>query len=95
VTYELVEQARGGVWQATVHVEPLAAVLQVLVALVALERQRNLDFGGFLQALDEWDAAEGRGEVDVEFNAVGAVWVVPGRCGEHDKRVRLRGGADT
>ena len=74
---ELVQQAGGGVWQAAVDAESLAAVLQVLVALFALERQRNLDFGGLLQAFDEGDAAERGGEVDVKFDAVGAIWVVP------------------
>ena len=74
---ELVQQAGGGVWQAAVDAESLAAVLQVLVALFALERQRNLDFGGLLQAFDERDAAERGSEVDVKFDAIGAIRVVP------------------
>jgi hypothetical protein len=31
----------------------------------------------YLQAFDEGDAAERGGEVDVKFDAVGAIWVVP------------------
>ncbi len=77
VAHELVEQTGGGVRQAAVDVESLAAVFEVLVALVALERQRDLDFGGVFEALDEGNATEGGGEVDVKLDAVRAVWVVP------------------
>ena len=77
MTDELVQQACGGVWQAAVDVEPLAAIFQVLVALLAFERQRNLNFGRLLQTLDERDAAERGREVNVQFDAVGAVGVIP------------------
>lgn len=63
--------------QATIHVEFLAAVLEVLVALLAFERQRNLNFCSVLQAFDKRDAPEGGGEVDVELDAIRAVGVVP------------------
>jgi hypothetical protein len=65
------------VWQAAVHVEPLAAVFQVLVALLAFERQGNVDFGGLLEPLDERDAPERGREVDVELYAIRAVGVIP------------------
>ena len=66
--------------QSAIDTESLAAVLEELVALVALERQGDLDLGRFLQALDQRDAAEGGREVDVELDAVGAVGVVPARA---------------
>jgi hypothetical protein len=85
VTDELIEQAGGGMRQTAIDVESLAAVFEVLVALVAFERQRNLNFGSFLQALNERDAPEGGGEVDVEFDAIGAIRVIPNESHETQK----------
>ena len=74
---KLVKQTCGGVWRTAFDVESLAAIFQVLVALLTFERQRNLNFGRLLQPLDERDAAERGCEVNVQFDAVGAVGVIP------------------
>jgi hypothetical protein len=70
---------------ATIDVEFLAAVLEVLVALLAFEWQRNLNFGSVLQAFDKRDAPEGGGEVDVEFDAIRAIRVIPNELNETGK----------
>jgi hypothetical protein len=77
VTDELVKKSCSGVRLAALDVKSLAAVSEVLVALLAFERQRNLNFGSLLEALDKRDATEGGSEVNVEFDAFGAVGVIP------------------
>jgi hypothetical protein len=91
VADKLVKQTCGGVWRTAFDVESLAAIFQVLVALLTFERQRNLNFGGLLQALDKRDSPERRREVDVELDAVGAVGVIPSVLDKHKTRFESRG----
>ena len=77
--------------QSAIDTESLAAVLEELVALVALQRQRDLDLGRLLQALDKRDSPERRREVDVELDAVGAVGVIPSVLDKHKTRFESRG----
>jgi hypothetical protein len=79
------------VGQSAIDTESLAAVLEELVALVALQRQRDLDLGRLLQALDKRDSPERRREVDVELDAVGAVGVIPSVLDKHKTRFESRG----